>query len=81
MKTGTLKEPAELRRPGRTRQFEPLLIDVQAVAALLGCSTRHVHRLRDTGDMPAGVRVGRLLRWDRRQIEEWIAAGCPAARS
>lgn len=56
------------------------LIDVQAVAEMLGCSTRHVYRLSDAGRMPAPVKLGSLVRWPAAAIGEWIAAGCPAVR-
>jgi excisionase family DNA binding protein len=59
---------------------EAALLDVKAVAALLGCSARHVYRLTDAGRMPAPVRLGALIRWRRAEIEEWIAAGCPSTR-
>jgi len=57
------------------------LLDVRAVAALLGCSTRHVYRLSDAGHMPAPVRLGALVRWSRASTEAWIAAGCPPCRT
>jgi excisionase family DNA binding protein len=53
------------------------LIDVKAVADLLDCSERHVWRLADRGAMPAAVRLGALVRWDRSAILAWITAGCP----
>src|SRR5262249_57632003 len=56
------------------------LLDVRAVAALLGCSARHVYRLADAGQMPAPVRLGTLVRWPRQAIEEWIAGGCRPGR-
>lgn len=56
------------------------LLDVQAVAELLDCSTRHVYRLADAGRMPAPVKLGTLVRWSRTAIEDWIAAGCPSCR-
>jgi excisionase family DNA binding protein len=59
---------------------EAALIDVRAVAALLGCSTRHIYRLTDAGRMPTPVRLGALIRWRRAEIEEWIATGCPSTR-
>jgi excisionase family DNA binding protein len=59
---------------------EAALLDVRAVAALLGCSTRHVYRQADAGRMPSPVHVGALVRWRRVEIENWIAAGCPATR-
>lgn len=56
------------------------LLDVRAVAALCGCSPRHIYRLTDRGKMPAPIRLGGLVRWSRRVIENWIAEGCPASR-
>lgn len=58
---------------------EALLLGVEELARLLKCSVRHVRRLCDRGMMPAPVRLGALLRWSRATIEDWIAAGCPAA--
>jgi excisionase family DNA binding protein len=59
----------------------PQLLDVQAVAVLLGCSPRHVYRLSDAGRMPAPVRLGALVRWSAASIREWIDTGCPTVRS
>jgi excisionase family DNA binding protein len=56
------------------------LLDVQAVAALLGCSPRTVYRLSDAGKMPSPVKLGALIRWNRAAVEEWIDAGCPSCR-
>ncbi len=59
------------------RSIEPTMLDTQLVADLLGCSPRHVTRLRDAGRLPPAVRLGRLCRWPRSVIERWVAAGCP----
>ncbi len=56
------------------------LISIRQVAELLGCSTRHIQRLADSGKMPRPVRLGTLLRWSRQTIEAWVASGCPTAR-
>ena len=56
------------------------LLDVQAVAALLSCSTRHVYRLADAGRMPSPVKLGALVRWPRLAVETWLADGCPSVR-
>ena len=55
----------------------PQLLDVQAVADMLGCSPRHVYRLSDAGRMPGPVKLGSLVRWSAASIREWIDAGCP----
>lgn len=69
-----------------TRQRQPVqsnarLDDVQQVADILSCSTRHVYRLSDAGKMPRPVKLGSLVRWNRAEIEDWLAAGCPAVRT
>ncbi|MCC6127397.1 MAG: helix-turn-helix domain-containing protein [Pirellulales bacterium] len=57
-----------------------MLLDVQAVAKMLGCSPRHVYRLSDAGRMPGPVKLGSLVRWSASAIREWIDAGCPSFR-
>ena len=64
------------------------LLTVRQVAALLGCSARHVYRLTDRGAMPRPVKLGDVLvRWNRRTgdpatgIEDWIADGCRPVRA
>jgi excisionase family DNA binding protein len=59
---------------------ETVLIDVQAVAKMLACSSRHVYRLCDSGRMPSPVRLGALVRWSRKSITDWLLAGCPSCR-
>jgi len=56
------------------------LLGIKAVAELLDCSVRHVHRLRDAGKMPQPVRLGSLVEWRRAEIEQWVASGCPNCR-
>jgi excisionase family DNA binding protein len=60
------------------------LLDVQAVAEVLGCSTRHVYRLADSGKMPRPVKLGALVRWRATgpgSLGEWVNAGCPSVRA
>ena len=67
--TATLPPPEEVR-----------LLDVNAVAQLLSCSTRHVYRLADSGQMPRPRKLGALVRWDRNDLEKWLADDCPTCR-
>lgn len=53
---------------------------MNAVAEMLGVSTRTVYRLADAGKMPAPVKLGSLVRWNRARIEVWIEQNCPTAR-
>lgn len=54
-----------------------LMIDVNVVAEMIGCSPRHARRMADGGLMPRPIRLGGLIRWRRSDILEWIQAGCP----
>ncbi len=65
----------------RTPRESSLLIDVNALAALLKCSARHVWRMADAGKMPRPYKIGALCRWDRTLIERWVAEGCPSCRN
>ena len=59
---------------------EVRLLDVNAVARFLSCSARHVYRLADSGRMPRPEKLGALVRWDRIELEKWLADGCPECR-
>ena len=56
------------------------MLSVDDVARMLGCSSRHVHRLVDAGRMPRPVKLGALVRWSREAIDAWIRGGCPDCR-
>jgi excisionase family DNA binding protein len=59
----------------------PPLLDVGTVASMLSCSVRHVYRLADGGKMPRPTKLGALVRWNKKTLEEWLAAGCPSCRN
>lgn len=48
------------------------LVDANEIAAFMGCSPKHVRRLAEQGRFPKAVRVGRLHRWPRQAIEQWL---------
>ncbi len=56
------------------------LLDVNTVAQFLSCSTRHIYRLADAGRIPRPRKLGALVRWDRQELEKWVADDCPACR-
>jgi predicted DNA-binding transcriptional regulator AlpA len=51
------------------------MIDAVAVAALLACSTRHVHRMAASGQVPTPLRVGQLTRWRAGTLRAWLRHG------
>ena len=62
-------------------EFPAKLLGVNEVADLLNCSPRHCYRLADAGRMPAPLRLGSLCRWNRQEIDTWIAGGCKPVRT
>jgi excisionase family DNA binding protein len=57
-----------------------LLLSLNDLAVALRVSARTVARLAAAGQLPPALKIGRLRRWSRRAVEEWLAAGCPATR-
>jgi len=55
-----------------------LALSADEVAVLLGISRAHVWKLASTGRLPKPVRLGRAVRWDRKNLEAWLAAGAPS---
>ena len=76
----TLKHATGERTTGPERVLADLL-DVQAVAAKLGCSPRTVYRLTNAGKLPPPVRLGSLVRWRAAEIRRWIDDGCRPVRT
>ena len=56
---------------------ECLAIPADAVARLLRISVRHLWGLNASGRVPRPVRLGRSVRWDRAELEKWLATGAP----
>ncbi len=59
----------------------PRLIPAPTAAARCGMSVRAWLRLCDAGQAPWGVKLRHLRRWDVAELNDWIAAGCPAVAS
>jgi predicted DNA-binding transcriptional regulator AlpA len=54
-----------------------LLVDGQETARITSLSLRTIERLVSMDRFPKPVRLGRRRLWDRRKLQEWVAAGCP----
>ena len=59
------------------KTFADTLYDKTALAERLNCSPGHLDNLDAREVLPRPIRLGRLKRWDSREIELWIATGCP----
>jgi predicted DNA-binding transcriptional regulator AlpA len=59
-----------------------LLVGAPAIATLVGKSTRTVNRWIEAGTLPPPVTspTGGPRMWKRRDIEDWVAAGCDLKR-
>lgn len=63
---------ATLARRPEVCQDGDRLVDLPAVAARLGISTRSVHRLIARGQFPLPVKVGRVSRWFVADIDSFM---------
>ncbi len=59
-------------------ETESMLIDARAAWTLCGLSKSSWYKNLSCGRIPRPVKIGGALRWRRLELEEWIAAGCPA---
>ncbi|MBI3834114.1 MAG: helix-turn-helix domain-containing protein [Planctomycetes bacterium] len=69
---------AENDRRGDAKSLDRLALSADEVAAMLGISRAHVWKLASTGRLPRPIRLGRAVRWDRKNLEAWLAAGAPS---
>jgi len=74
---GEERNPSPVRHDQRPAPAEPLLDSLQASAILL-IHPKTLQRMARRGQMPA-VRVGKLWRFRRTDIDHWIAKQVPAA--
>ena len=51
----------------------PILLSVADVARMLSVSVRYVWRLRDSGNLPAPIYLGRTVRWRKAALESWLS--------
>lgn len=55
-----------------------LLVDAKTAARLCGLGKTCWYALHASGRVPMPIRLGRAVRWDRRELEAWASAGCPS---
>jgi len=61
-----------------TKQIE--LLTKEEVAKRLQLSVRTIYRKSQDGEMPAPVKVGRVVRWRSDVIDNWIENDCRPVR-
>lgn len=62
---------------------QPILLDREAAAALLGVSPSTLKRMVRKGQVgPAPVRFSpRLVKWREVELRAWVSAGCPGRKA
>jgi excisionase family DNA binding protein len=61
----------------RLSDGQPLLIDADELALLLGISKRSIWRRLSSGELVEPVRLGGSVRWRKQEVAAWVDAGCP----
>ena len=54
-----------------------LLLSISDLQTALGISERTLWRMASAGKLPASIKIGKLRRWRRSDVDAWIHAGCP----
>jgi excisionase family DNA binding protein len=73
----TASASAHFKERARSSNVAPHLLTALQVATMLGVSKRQVWRLASAGILPGRIKIGKLVRWRRDEIERWIVKGCP----
>lgn len=68
--------PAIERQPEHSEQR---LLDARQAAKMLGYSVATLYRHHGAKLIPPPLRIGGVVRWDRQELNTWIAEGCPDA--
>jgi hypothetical protein len=57
-----------------------LLLTLKEAAAACRTSPRTWRTWDALGKVPAPIRIGRMKFWRPRELEDWVATGCPARK-
>lgn len=55
------------------------LLTAAQASAITNMGERTWWRFVSSGRAPAPIKIGRVVRWKKKEIMEWIDAGCPRA--
>jgi len=53
------------------------LVDARRAAALCSISARFWAKLDASGKVPSALKLGRRSLWSVKELDDWIAKGCP----
>lgn len=57
----------------------PIVLTASQAGELVGLDGSTIRRNSEAGLFPKPIHIGSAVRWRRAEIEDWLAAGCPAA--
>lgn len=57
---------------------EPLLVDANDAAAMLGVSRSKLYKMKSSGQLPLPVRFAGGVRWRVDELRAWVDSGCPS---
>lgn len=78
MRSSTVMPATQPESPDAAAGAPPMMLSSVDLARELRTSTKTIARMDSAGRLPKPVMIGgRLKRWPRQSIVEWIAAGCP----
>jgi len=61
----------------RQTTIEPLLLNAENTARLLGISRSKLYAMHSTGQIPLPVSLAGCVRWDRAELQAWLSARNP----
>ena len=74
--TASQDTPSHERSP--LARLEPLAVDAEQAAALLGMSRSMFYKMNESGQIgPMGRRFGKCVRWSVAELRAWAEAGMP----
>ena len=64
-------------QPSSSEQREAELLTVRQVAELLNVGRTRIYTMRSCGQIPLSIQLGGSIRWNKRELLDWIQEGCP----
>lgn len=60
-----------------TKKQCTFLVGAEQAAVLLGIGKTTFYRLKSRGKIPLPIHLGGRILWNRKELKEWVDAGCP----
>jgi excisionase family DNA binding protein len=67
-------------QPKNSEQREDGLLTAKQVAELLNVGRSRIYTMRSCGQIPLSIALGGSVRWNKRELLDWIQEGCPPLR-